>query len=317
VHSLVAGGREALAAPGNRIELYEDDPVRWDAWDVDPVHLETRADVPPAPGTARVAEHPLRAEVVVERAVGVRSHVTQTFRLDAGARRLEVHTQADWQEDHRFLKVAFPLAVHADEATYEVAFGAVRRPTHASSRADLARYEVPGHRWADLAEHGFGVALLTDSTYGWSAQGGTLRISLLRAPRLPDPEADRGHHAFAYAVLPHAGPWQDAGVVAEAAAFNGRLHWAGAAVVPAGAWAQAEGGLVLDSVKRAEEGDALVLRLYEPHGGRGTARARLARGIAGAHRATLLEDPLEPAAVLDGAVLVPFRPWEVVTLLVR
>jgi alpha-mannosidase len=307
-------GREALAAPGNRLELYEDDPVAWDAWDVDPAHLETRRDCPPARGIAAVHEDPLRAEAVVERDIGERSHVRQRLRLDAGARRLEVHTEVDWQEDHRFLKVAFPFAVHADEATYEVAFGALRRPTHFSSRADLARYEVPGHRWADVGEHGFGAALLTDSTYGYSARGGTLRLSLLRAPRLPDPEADRGRHAFAYAVLPHAGTWQDAGVVAEAAAFNGRLHW-GAAGAP-GAWVSADGGLALEAVKRAEAGDGLVLRLYEPHGGRGTARIRLARPVTSAARANLLEDPLEEAEVRDGAIVVAFRPWEVVTLLV-
>ena len=318
LHSLVASGREALAAPGNRLELYEDDPIRWDAWDVDPAHLETRQDCPPADGVAELRSERLRAEVVFERRVGERSRLRQAVRLDAGARRLEFRTVIDWQEDHRFLKVAFPFAIHAGEATYEVAFGAVRRPTHYSTRADLARYEVPGHRWADLSEHGFGAALLTDSTYGYSAFGGTLRLSLLRAPRLPDPEADRGRHQLAYAVMPHAGGWQHAGVVAEAAAFNSRVRWAGAGVPP-GPWAWVEDapGLVLDGIKRAEDGDALVLRLYEAHGGRGEARVRLARPVASAARANLLEEPIEDAPVEDGAVVVGFRPWEIVTLVVR
>src|SRR5205085_1249073 len=168
----------------------------------------------------------------------------------------------------------FPFAVHADEATYEVAFGAVRRPTHASTRADLARYELPGHRWADLSEHGFGASLLTDSTYGYSAWGSTLRLSLLRAPRSPDPDADRGPHAFAYAVMPHHGGWQDGGVVAEAAAFNAPLRWGSG--LPEGSWAACDGGLVLDAVKLSEDGDdMLVLRLNEPYGARGRARVRL------------------------------------------
>ncbi len=310
-------GREALAAPGNVLELYTDDPVAWDAWDIDPAHLEQGAPVPPAAGPAELREHPLRAEVVIEREVGERSRLRQSIRLDAGARRLEFHTEVDWQEDHALLKAAFPFAVHADEATYEVAFGAVRRPTHFSTDRDLARYEVPGHRWADIGEHGFGAALLTDSTYGYSARGSTLRLSLLRAPRLPDPEADRGRHAFAYAVLPHAGSWQDAGVVGEAAAFNARLRWA--AAPPPGTWAAVEGadGLVLDSVKRAEDGDGIVLRLYEAHGGRGTASVRLVRPVAAAARATLLEEPEEALEVHGGAVVVPFRPWEIVTVRVR
>jgi alpha-mannosidase len=317
LHSLVhiATGREALAAPGNRLELYDDDPIAWDAWDVDPVHLETRTDCPPAEIVA-LREDPLRAEVVLERSLGERSTLRQAVRLDAGGRRLEFHTDVDWQEDHRLVKVAFPFAVHADEATYEVAFGAVRRPTHYSTDRDLARYEVPGHRWADLSEHGFGAALLTDSTYGYSAFGGTLRLSLLRAPRLPDPTADRGRHAFAYAVLPHAGTWQDAGVVGEATAFNGRIRWAAEGARP-GPWVLAEGGLELQTVKRAEDGDGLVLRLYEPHGGRGVAYVRVAAGFASVTRADLLEEPIGDVETRGDVAVVPFRPWEIVTLRVR
>jgi alpha-mannosidase len=315
VLSLRCGGREALAAPANRLELYVDDPVAWEAWDIDPAHLATRADCAPAPGIAALREHALRAEVDFERAIGERSHLRQTVRLDAEARRLEFHTTIDWQEDRRLLKVAFPLAVHADEASYEVAFGAVRRPTHASTRADLARYEVPGHRWADLSEHGFGVALLTDSTYGYSADGSTLRLSLLRAPRNPDPDADRGRHELAYAVRPHAGGWQDGGVVAEAAAFNVPLRWG--AGLPAGSWAEVDGGLVLDTLKLAEDSDDVVLRLYEPHGGRGTARVRLAPPVTEARRANLLEEPGEPLPLADGWVEVAYRPWEIVTVVAR
>ena len=268
VTSLVAGGREALSAPANRFELYEDLPTAWDAWDVDPAHLETREDVAPAGGITWINEHPLRAEVVFER-----GWIAQNIRLDAGSRRLEFHTDVDWRFDHRFLKVAFPLAVHATEATYEVAFGAVRRPTHYSSRADLAMYEVPGHRWADLSEHGFGVAVLTDSKYGYSAFGDTLRISLLRAPRSPDPEADRGLHTFSYALLPHSGDLAGRrrgrggdGVQLADPLRRARPRVAGRA------WTAASS---LDTVKRAEDSDALVLRLYEPHGGRGVCRIRV------------------------------------------
>jgi alpha-mannosidase len=311
-----ASGRESLSAPANRLELYEDRPVAWDAWDVDPFHLETRADCAPADGIADLVADPLRAEVAFERPVGRASHLRQTFRLDAAARRLEVHTTADWHEDHRLLKVAFPLAVHAHEATYETAFGAVRRPTHFSTRHDLARYEVPGHRWADLSEHGFGVALLTESKYGYSAYGDTLRLSLLRAPKSPDSEADMGEHAFAYALAPHASGWQDGGVVAQARAFNAPLRW-GAGIAPAAPWAQVDDpGLVLDTIKLAEDGGALVLRLYEAHGARGRARVRLGLPFASARRASLLEDDLGAAAVDGGEIVLDYRPWEIVTLLV-
>jgi alpha-mannosidase len=310
-----ASGREALAAPANRLELYEDRPVDWDAWDIDPFHLETRTLCPPAERIESVSAEPLRAEVSFLRAVGEGSSLRQTFRLDACARRLELHTAADWRESHRLLKVAFPLAVHAHEAAYETAFGVASRPTHYSSRLDLARYEVPGHRFADMSEHGFGVALLSDSKYGYSAYGNTLRMSLLRASKDPDPNADIGEHAFAYALYPHPGGWQDGGVVAEARAFNAPLRW-GAGLEP-GAWIAVDSpDLVLDTVKLAEDSDALVLRLYEAHGGRGRARVELALPFESARRVNLLEDDLGPVELDGGALVVDYRPWEIVTLLV-
>jgi alpha-mannosidase len=312
-----ATGRESLSAPANRLELYEDRPVAWDAWDVDPFHLETRADCAPAGGIAAVREDRLRVEVDFERPVGARSRLRQTVRLDAGARRLEVHTVAEWHEDHRFLKAAFPLAVHADEVTYETAFGVARRPTHYSTRHDLARFEVCGHRFADLGEHGFGVALLSDCKYGWSAYGDTLRLSLLRAPKTPDEQADMGEHRFAYALVPHAGGWQDAGIVRQARAFGAPLRWGPGGAAP-GPWAWVEDapGVVLDTVKRAEDGDALVLRLYEAHGGRARARVRLGLPFTGARRSNLLEDDLGPVEVDGDAIVIDVRPWQIVTLLV-
>ena len=223
LRSLVVGGREAMAAPGNVLELYDDRPTDFEAWDLDPFHLETRADCPPATSAEVVLADPLRAEVAFERPIGERSRMRQTVRLDAEAQRLEFHCAIDWQEDRKALKVRFPVAVLAPRATYEMQFGVVERPTHFSTRADAAQYEVPGHRFADLSEHGFGVALLSAATYGWSTLGGEMRMTLLRSPRWPDPDADRGAHELAFAVFPHAGGWQEAGVTAEALRFNAPL----------------------------------------------------------------------------------------------
>jgi alpha-mannosidase len=312
-----ASGREALAAPGNRLELSDDDPVAFDAWDVDPAHLRTRRDCPPATTWEVVAQTPLRAEIAFERPLGESSRLRQVVRLDAGARRLEVHTTADWRESHRFLKVCFPLSVRAPNATYEMPFGYAERPTHYSTRWDLARYEVPGHRFADLSEHGFGVAVLTDSKYGYSCYGGDLRISLLRAPKSPDPEADMGAHEFAYALVPHSGGWREAGILAEAQRFNAPLRWTD---VPAGTGSYAavdDPNLVLDTVKRAEDSDALVLRLYETHGARGTARLRLAAPVDAACLANGLEEDGEQLEVEDGAIVLVYRPHQLLTVKLR
>ena len=261
----------------------------------------------------------LRAEIAFEHAIGAASRLTQIVRLDAGARRLELHTDVQWRERHRLLKVAFPLLVHAERASYEMPFGHAERPTHFSTAADLARYEVPGHRWADLSEHGFGVALLNDGKYGHSAHGNVLRLSLLRAPTHPDPEADQGDHGFAYAVLPHSGDWRTGGVVAEARRFNQPLVWSAGlpGTEPRSLASVDDDNLVLDTIKRAEDGAAVVLRLYEAHGARGTARLRVGLPFSGAVSCNLLEDPGEPLDTDGDEIVIPYRPHEIVSLLLR
>ena len=137
-------GREALSEAGNRLELYDDRPTAFDAWDIDPFHLETGTVCAPADSVSLTRPGPLRAEVVFDRRIGAASSLRQTVRLDAGARRLEFFNEIDWHEEHRLLKVAFPTVVRSESATYEMQFGVVERPTHYSTSHDLARFEVPG-----------------------------------------------------------------------------------------------------------------------------------------------------------------------------
>jgi len=314
-------GREALAAPGNRLELYDDRPVAFDAWDVDPAHLDTRRDAPAAHAWKVVTEEPLRVELAFERRLSERSALRQVVRLDAGSPRLEVHTEVDWHERHTLLKVCFPLAVRAATATYETAFGTTERPTHRSNAWARAQYEVPAHRFADLSEHGFGVALLSDAKYGWSCHGSELRLSLLRAPTSPDPEADQGRHPFAYALLPHAGGWREAGVLAEAHRFNQPLRWGLSGTVPLSPGRSLasvdDPNLVLDTIKRAEDSDDLVLRLYEAHGARGTARLRLGLPFEEALLANGLEEDAEALRVDGDTVEVPYLPHQLLTVKAR
>jgi alpha-mannosidase len=311
----LGSGREAMAASGNVLELYEDQPTDFEAWDLDPFHLETRSDCPPASSAGVALADPLRAELAFERPIGRASRMRQTVRLDAESSRLEFHCAIDWHEDRRALKVRFPVAVHAPRATYEMQFGVVERPTHYSTRRDLAQFEVPGHRFADLSEHGFGVALLSAATYGWSVHGGDMRMTLLRSPRWPDPEADVGRHDLAFAIRPHAGSWQDAAVTAEALCFNAPLLLGpGGSGEPRSWFSTDTSGLLVDTVKRAEDGDGLIVRLYEAHGARGVARVRVGLPFAEAWLTNLLEDRLAAAEVDGDEVVVPYRPFEIVTL---
>ena len=308
-------GREALSGPGNLLRLYDDDG---NAWDIEAHHLETGKDCAAAKVTA-VRQEALRAEVCFERAVGLHSKMKQTVRLDANARRLEFHTQVDWRESGKLLKTVFPVAVRAMNATYEMQFGNTERPTHYNNSFDLARFEVPGHKWADLSEHGFGVALLTDCKYGYSTYGHAMSISLLRSPASPDPTADRKEHTFAYAIMPHAGGWRESGVVAESYRFNAPMLWSKGAEheKPVSFVSTTDANVVLDTVKKAEDSDALLLRLYEAHGARGTAKIKCAWPVVSASFCNILEEDQGPAELRNGELVVPYRPYQIISLLVK
>ena len=313
VRDLVAG-RQVLAAGerGNLFQLHDDHPRAFDAWDVDRTYLDQVTDLVAVDSIEVVERHPLRGSVRFIRSFGA-STITQTMRLTAGSRRLEFHTDVAWHERHRFLKVAFPVSVRSTRATFEIQHGHLERPTVANTSWDEARFEVCGHRWADLSEPGYGVALLNESKYGYDILGHTIRLSLLRAPGFPDPEADQGSHHFAYALVPHEGDLRDAGVIAEAEHFNLPLS------LLAG---QGEGrvvsvdrpGVSVEAVKWADRSDAVVVRLCEVWGSRGPVRVTLHRPFMSVVRTDLLERVVSPLVGHDGTVELELGPFELVTL---
>ncbi len=313
-----ASGREALAEPGNVFEIYDDRPTAYDAWDVDPYHLEAGKSCAPADQCEIARQDAMRAEVKFSQPIGKKSRITYTIRLEALSRKLAVHCEADWQESHKFLKVAFPMNAQAMNATYEMQYHAVERPTHYNNSYDLAKFEVPAHRWADLSEHRFGVAILNDCKYGYSTFGNRMHLSLLRAPKHPDPSADMGQHQFAYAIYPHEEDWRTGQVVNEAACFNQPLLWSQGRAEPATWFEVEDDNLMLDAVKKAEDSDAMVLRFYEKHGSRGNARVKINLPFEKACYCNGLEDAGEAIRVEDGnAIVLPYRPWQVVSVMVR
>ncbi|HEX2729567.1 MAG TPA: glycoside hydrolase family 38 C-terminal domain-containing protein, partial [Rubrobacteraceae bacterium] len=263
-----------------------------------------------------IEEGPLRAAARVERRWRS-SRVTQTYRLHAGSRRLDIVTDVEWHEREILLRALFPLNVRSQIATFETMYGAHERPTHRNTSWDAARFEVSAYRFADLSEPGYGVALLNDGKYGHSARDNVLGISLLRSPMYPDPFADEGHHQFTYSLFPHPGDWTQAGVVEEAFALNSPLLAVSGSASPVETgFVRVEGAtLALGSLKRAEDGRGVILRLYEPHGARGTSVLRFAREVLGVERVNLLEEAEGgPVAMEGGAVRLEIRPFEVVSL---
>ena len=325
IHRLIdriVGDREALADRANQLWAYLDKPRAWDAWDIDETYEESGEEVGGVERIEVIEAGPVRASVRVERAFRS-SRIVQTYRLWMRSRRLEIETEIDWHERQVLLRARFPLAIRSQQATYETMYGAVERPTHRNTTWDAARFEVAAHRFAVLSEPGYGVALLNDGKYGHAAHGNVLSLSLLRSPMYPDVLADEGTHRFTYALLPHSGQWTECGVVAEAFELNSPLLVAPTmGAVPDGAFVQAGGvALALGSLKLAEEGDDLILRLYEPHGARGWVTLHISSPLAGVDRVNLLEEPAEgsPVTLEEDGTLVRFdvRPFEVVTLRLR
>jgi alpha-mannosidase len=315
--------REVLADRANQIWTYVDKPRTYDAWDIEDRYELDGAEIVSDSELAVVESGPLRASVRVTRSFGG-SRIEQTYRLLAGSRRIDVETVIDWHERQVLVKALFPLAIRAGQATFETLYGSTQRPTHRNTSWDAARFEVSGHRFADLSESGYGVALLNNGKYGHSALDNVLTLSLVRGPLYPDPYADEGHHEFSYAILPHAGTWAEAGVPAAAFAFNSPLIVAAAGSAPAGSTSllTATGTTVqIGSVKRAADGDGIILRLFEPNGGRGPVNLRFARPVSSVEAVNLLEEP-DAASIVDLAhdghdVIFSVRPYQVLSLRLR
>jgi alpha-mannosidase len=236
--------------------------------------------------------------------------------LDAGSRVLRFETEVDWQEQHKFLKVGFPVDVRSARATYEIQFGHVERSTHANTSWDQARFEVCAHRWADLGEPGYGVALLNDCKYGYDILGSVMRLSLLRSPTHPDPSADRGKHRFTYALMPHPGDFRQGGVIAAAEDLNAPLRVVrGAPGSPRRSLIEVDAPqVVVETVKRAEDSDSVIVRLYESWGGRCKARLRTSLPVSKAHLCDLLERNRDELPIQDGVIEVALEPFKILTL---
>jgi alpha-mannosidase len=310
--------RQAIApgALANNFVLFDDEPNNWEAWDVDVFHLEKRFSVKPAWVIRVVEQGPLRATIEAEYLIGANSSLKQVISLTATSARLEFANEVEWHERHKFLKVEFPCDIRSEEATYEIQFGHLRRPTHFNTTWDVARFEVSAHRWADLAEPDFGVALLNDCKYGYATQGNVMRLSLLRSPKYPDAVADMGHHTFRYALLSHAGDFREAGVIQEGYRFNSPLimRATDAAATEVSFFGMSSPNVVVDTVKKAEDSDALILRLYESHGKRGAVRLTSPLPVRSAARCNLLEEVQTALVWVDGGVDVEITPFQIVTL---
>lgn len=314
-----AEARETLA-PGekaNVLELFDDRPGANDAWDIDHNFEALGWEPGPAESVEVLEQGPVRAVVRVTRRTE-RSTFVQDITLYALLPRAEVEMHVDWHEKRALLKVAFPVDILTARAAYHIQYAAVERATHNNTDLDFARFEVPAHHWADLSEGNYGVSLLNDCKYGYDVKGHTLRLSLLRAPIDPDPHADEGEHRFTYALFPHGGDWRN-GTVQQGFELNTPLLAVSAApskgslpISGSLACVDAE-NVIIDAVKKAEDSDALIVRLYEAYGQRGPASITFGPEPAAAFECDLMEENDHAVRLKGHTVHFQIKPFEIKT----
>ena len=309
-------GHQWLSAPGNDLRLYKDISVKYEAWDIDsmyrslPVELDQHAEL------TWIANDALGQTIRVRRKIG-NSQMEQMISLQRGARRIEFATTIDWQEHHKLLKVDFPTDLHCDNALHELQYGYIERPTHDSRQYDKDRYEVCNHKWTALAEDGRGAAVLNDCKYGVSVREGTISLTLLRAPKVPDMYADLGEQRFTYAFTVWDGTFAQADVVRQGYELNtpvttargaGEIHLV----------ELSDPNVILDEVKCAEDGSgSLILRLFQSKRTLSSCAIKLGFDVSACWRTNMLEEKIERLTVNQREIQLVVKPFEVVTLYLK
>ncbi|MDR1663419.1 MAG: alpha-mannosidase [Clostridiales bacterium] len=260
--------REVLRGRGNVLQAFDDLPYCWnDAWDIAPHFEEKTRELNTADRVEIIESGPVRTVVRVEKSF-MQSRVKQDIILYARSPRIDFATVIDWRETHVMLKVLFPVSIHSEHAVYDIPFGNISRPTHRNTNWDSARFEVCGHKWADLSQGDRGVSLLNDCKYGYDIAGGNLRLTLLKSPDYPNTEADRCRHTFTYSLFPHLKGFAEGGTVQEGYKLNDPpftvwLNGRGKGPAAFSLFQTDAENVFLESVKKAEDGGGIIVRLYE------------------------------------------------------
>ncbi|MBV9669468.1 MAG: hypothetical protein JOZ43_00805 [Acidobacteriales bacterium] len=314
---------EAIApnSCGNQLVAFADNPKDYDAWNIDADFESHPTPLSEVDSVQLVENTPFRSVIRVTRH-WQKSRFTQDLILYSGADQVDIDNEIDWHETHVLLKAAFPLNVRSDHATYEIPYGTIERPTTRNNSFEKAKFEVPALRWADLSDAQHGVTLINESKYGYDAKDNVLRLSLLRSPTWPDPDADRGLHRFSYAVYPHGGDWKQALSIRHGYEYNYGLSAqqveSHAGVMPARASLLQVSGddVVVTAVKKAEDSPAIVIRMFEWAGT--DSDIHLQTSLLSPARAKSL-DLMEKEAESEAVPVTPdvsfhIRPFEIKTI---
>ncbi len=310
----------------NQLITYEDKPHNYDAWDINNYYTEKSWPVDDIQSITVIEDGPVCAALRMTWRY-LSSTISQVIRIWRDSPQVDLGYEIDWQEEQILLKALFPVDVLSRQATYEIQYGNVQRPTHHNTSWDQARFEVCMHKWLDLSEEGYGVSILNDSKYGCGIDGQMISISLLKSALHPNPDADKEHHSFTLSLLPHQGDWRSAGIVAAAYALNNPplpvLRQADAdSTVPNlpkefSLLNTDQDNVIIEAVKLAEEDDAMIIRLYECHGRRTECQLTFGRALRSVNECDLKENQLESLPFEVDQLTMTFRPYDIRTLKVR
>jgi alpha-mannosidase len=326
ITSIVKDGVEALAAGacGNQLQFFKDTPKEYDAWNIDPGTLDQEPSTIDKADSVSNYVGPDHEKTIIVTSHWQNSKFVQTIRLQGD--QVDIENDIDWHEAHVLLKAAFPVAAYGPFATYEIPYGSIDRPTTRNNSWEKAQFEVPAMRWADLSgtagSNGVhGLSILNNSKYGYDAAGDTIRITLLRSPKWPDAEADMGHHHFHYALYPHAGTWKDALTVRHGWEYNYPLTAVVTTAHPGSLPAEhsfasvSPENVVLTAVKKAEDANGLIFRVYEWAGKQSTVEFHVPPGATSATVTNMMEVPEgDPLPMTDDIVKAPIKPYEILTI---
>ncbi len=313
---------EAIASGGcgNQLQTFHDLPKDYDAWNIDPGTLDHMTPIEEVDSVKLVEDNPVRATIRVTR-TWQSSKFVQDIQLYAGADTVNVVNDIDWHETHVLLKAAFPLSATSPFATYEIPYGTIQRPTTRNNSWEKARFEVPALQWADLGDQQHGFSLINESKYGYDGVGNLLRLSLLRSPTWPDPNADRGHQHFSYELYPHAGSWQQALTERTAYDYNYKLRavqvesHTGSGPAEHSYLSVEPENVILTAVKKAEDSNGLIFHVYEWAGKSANVTFTLPPGATSAIETNLMEQPEgSPLTITGNKVTIPIKPYEILAI---
>ena len=308
---------------GNVLQVFEDRPLANDAWDIDIYYQDKCLELAEIVEIRVVEEGPVRGGLFLKRKF-LDSTIAQHIYVYDGIPRIDFKTEIDWQQHQTLLKVAFPVNVHSNKATYEIPYGNIERPTHWNSAWDWGRFEVPAQKWADLSEGDYGVSLLNDCKYGYDIKDNVMRLTLIKSAINPDPNADIGHHEFCYALYPHQGDWRRGDTIRMAYEFNHPLL---TQIVKSQREQSSESGfsfvkinpenVIIETVKKAEDSDGIIVRVYEAYNQRGDAELEFAYPLKRVAECSLMEEIEKTLAYSGNKFKFYIKPYEIKTYLVE